>query len=64
MIWNMIDDRIRKGIWTQTVDTTLSDLKKFHNFLHWNFKGKHGRYRDMRPVSNQPGKIYATAKNS
>lgn len=32
---NMIDDEIRQGICSATVDTTFSDLKKFQDFLHW-----------------------------
>ena len=59
---NMIDDGIRQGIYSPTVDATLSDLKKFQDFLRRNFKGKYDRYEDMRPRSNQFGKIYATAK--
>ena len=41
-----------------TVDTVLNDLKKFQDFLHRNFKGKFDHYKDMRPVSNQPGKTH------
>ena len=59
---NLIDGGIRQGIYYATVDTTLSDLKKFQDILRRNFNGKYNRYEDMRPVSNQPGKIYATAK--
>ena len=59
---NMIHDGIRQGIYSPTVDATLSDLKKFQDFLRRNFKGKYDRYEDMRPRSNQFGKIYATAK--
>ena len=59
---NMIDDGIRQGIYSPLVDTNLSDLKKFQDFLCRNFNGKLDRYEDMRPISNQPGKIYATAK--
>ena len=59
---NMIDDGIREGTNSPTVDTHLSDLKKFQDFICQNFKRKYDRYEDMRPVSNQPGKIYATAK--
>ena len=59
---NMIDDGIRQVIYSPTVDTTFSDLKKFHDFLSQNFKRKYDRYEDIRPVSNQLGKIYATAK--
>ena len=59
---NMIDDGIRQGIYSLTVDTTLSDLKKFQDFLRRSFKGKYDRYEYMRPISNQNGKIDATAK--
>ena len=50
----MIDEGIRNGIDTPTEDNTLNDLRKF--------KDKFARYKDMRPVSNQPGRIYAKAK--
>ena len=59
---NMIDDGISQGIYSSTVDTTLSDLKKFQDFLRRNFKGKYDRYEDMRLISNQPGKIYPTVE--
>ena len=59
---NMIDDGIRQGLYSPTVDTNLSDLKTFQSFLHQNFKGKYNRYKGMGPISNQPVKIYATAK--
>ena len=58
----MIDEGIRNGIYTPTEDNTLNDLRKFQDFLRRNFKDKFARYEDMRPVSNQPGRIYATAK--
>ena len=58
----MIDDGIRQGIYSPTVDTTLSDLKKFYDFLCQNIKGKYDKHEDMRPISNQPGKMYAAAK--
>ena len=57
----MIDVGIKNGICT-TEDNTLNDLRKFQDFLRRNFKDKFARYEDMRPVSNQPGRIYATAK--
>ena len=59
---NMINDGISQGIYASTVDTTLSDLKKFQDFLRRSFKGKYDRYEYMRPISNQNGKIDATAK--
>ena len=39
-----------------------SDPTKFQDFLRRNFKGKFTRYKDMRPVANQPGKLDATTK--
>ena len=47
---------------TDTIVSALSDLKKVPDFLRRNFKDKFTRYKDMRPVSNQPGRLYATAK--
>ena len=32
------------------------------NIFCLNFKDKFTRYKDMRPVSNQPGRLYAAAK--
>ena len=58
----MIDEGITNGTYAPTVDTTLNDLKKFQDFLLRNFKGKFDRYKDLRPVSNQPGRLYATTK--
>ena len=49
-------------LFSATGDTTLTGLKEFQDFLRQNFKGKYDRYEDMRAVSNQPGKIYATTK--
>ena len=37
-------------------------MKKFLDFLSQKFKGTYDRYEGMRPVSNQPGKVYATVK--
>ena len=36
--------------------------KKIRDFLHCNLKKKFAKYEDMKPVSNQPGRIHATAK--
>ena len=58
----MIAEGITNGTYAPTVDTILNDLKKFKDFLRHNFKGKFDCYKDMRPVSNQPGRLYATAK--
>ena len=37
-------------------------LRNFPDFLFCNFKDKFTHYKDMRPVCNQPGRLYATAK--
>ena len=58
----MTDEGITNGTYAPTADTTLNDLKKFQDFLRRNLKDKFYRYKDMRPVSNQPGRLYATAK--
>ena len=58
----MIDEGITNGTYAPTVDTTLNNLKKFQDFLHHNFKDKFDCYKDMRPISNQPGRLYATAE--
>ena len=58
----MIAEGITNGTYARTVDTILNDLKKFKDFLRRNFKGKFDCYKNMRPVSNQPGRLYATAK--
>ena len=67
----MIDDEIRKAIYSPTVSTTLNHLTKFQDYHCQNFKGKYKRYEDMKPISNyedmkpisnQPGKIHATTK--
>ena len=58
----MIDEGITNGTHAPTVDTILNDLRKFQDFLCRNFKDKFDRYKDMRPVSNQSGRLYAKAK--
>ena len=58
---SMVDEGITNGAYTPTTDTMLNDLKNFQDFLHCNFKDKFTHYKDMRPVSNQPGRLYATA---
>ena len=58
----MLNDGIRKGIYVPTEDTTLRDLKLLQDFLRRNFKDKYDKYEEMRPVSHEPGKFYATAK--
>ena len=58
----MIGEGITNGTYAPTVDTILDNLKKFQDFLRGNFKGKFDRYKDIRPVSNQPGRFNAAAK--
>ena len=57
----MINEGIRQGKYEMTTDTTHKDLEKFQSFLYRNFKS-HPSYNDMRPVSNQPARFFATAK--
>ena len=57
----MIDDGIAKNVYTPTTDTTLKDLRTFKDFLYRNFKN-HGKYDKMVPQSNQPARLYGTAK--
>ena len=59
---SMIDEGITNGTYAPTTDSALTDLKKFQDFSRRNFKDKFTHYKDMRPVSNQPGRLYATAK--
>ena len=58
---NMIDDGIENKVYELTTDETLSDLQQFQSFLYRNFF-KYEHYEDMWPTSNQPARIYATAK--
>ena len=57
----MIDDGIKNKIYEETTDNTLKDLKNFQDFLYRNFKD-YENYDEMRPVSNQPARLYDTAK--
>ena len=42
-------------------DTTLKDMKICQNFLYKNFHTC-GHYKSIYPYSNQPAKLYGTAK--
>ena len=54
---------MQQGKYIEIIDTTHSDLKHFHEFFYRHFqKSKH--YDQLRPVSNQPGRFFATAKLS
>ena len=57
----MIEEGVKKGTYKKTEDTTLQDLKKFQDFLYRNFY-TYEHYKSMYPHSNQPAKLYRTAK--
>lgn len=57
----MIDDGIKRGVYSPTTDATLKDLEKFKSFLYRNFKN-HNKYDKMLPQANQPARMYGTAK--
>ena len=56
-----IDDGISQRKYVETVDNTHQDLKHFQNFLHRHFF-KTEYYEKIRPISNQPASLFATAK--
>ena len=58
----MIGEGIKNDIYTPTKDNTLNDLKKIQDFLGRRFKDKFAKYEDIRPATNQPGRIYDTTK--
>ena len=58
----MINEGITDGTYAPTTDSTFSYIKKFQDLLSRDFKDKFIHYKDIRPVSNQPGRLYATAK--
>ena len=57
----MIKNGIQKGVYVETEDNTLRDLKCFQDFLYQNFKNNE-HYNKMYPTSNQPAQLYGTAK--
>ena len=57
----MIDYSIMKGTHVETNDNTLKELLLFQDFLYRNFRN-YERYEDMQPDSNQPARLYGTAK--
>ena len=59
----MINKGIKSGRYVECQDTTLSDLKLFQEFLWWNFKN-YENYDKMRPVVNQPIKLFGTTKTN
>ena len=57
----MIEEGVKKCTYKKTEDTTLQDLNKFQDFLYRNFY-TYEHYKSMYPHSNQPAKLYGTAK--
>ena len=58
----LVNDGISKGNYViEENDNTLTELNSFQNFIYRNFK-KHEKYKEIRPTSSQPARIYATAK--
>ena len=57
----MVRGGIKDGIYKETTDTILHDLKLFQDFPYRNFKD-YKDYEIMRPVSNHPAQFYASAK--
>ena len=58
---DMLNEGIKRGKYERSTDTTKQDLKTFQSFLHRNFTN-HLSHDNMRPKSNQPARLYATAK--
>ena len=58
---DMIEEGISKATYERTDDTTLQDLKSFQDFLYRNFYN-YVNYQKMYRHSNQPAKLYGTAK--
>ena len=57
----MLNKGIEEGNYEGTEDNTLDNLDKFQSFLYQNFKN-YKNYEQMRSTSNQPSRIYGTAK--
>ena len=55
------EEGMQQGKYIERIDTTQSDLNHFQDFLYKHFK-RSEHYDQMRPVSNQPGRFFATAK--
>ena len=56
----MIDDGVTKGTYVETTDNTSKELPRFQDFLHRSFHN-HEFYKDVKPDSNQPVRLYGTA---
>ena len=59
--WLRIFSGIKNRTYAETDDTKMQDLERFQDFLHQNFK-KYEHYNEMYPESNEPAKMYGTAK--
>ena len=46
-IYGLLNEGITKGTYVPCEDTILTDLKKFQDFIRYNFK-KHKEYENMR----------------
>ena len=57
----MIDDGIMKGTYIETTDNTLKELFRFQDFVYRNVRN-YKPYKDIQPDSNQPARLYGTAK--
>ena len=57
----MVDDSIMKGTYVATTDKTLKQLSQFQDFLYRN-RHNYQCYKDLQPDSNQPARLYGTAK--
>ena len=57
----MIEEGVKKDTYKKTEDTTLQDLKKIQEFFYRNFYS-YEHYKSVYPHSNQPAKLYGTAK--
>ena len=57
----MIKNGIQKGVYVETEENALRDLKRFQDFLYQNFENNE-HYKKMYPTSNQPAQLYGTAK--
>ena len=57
----LIDDGIIKSAYVETSGNTLKELRRFQGFLYRSFHN-YERYKDMQPDSNQPARLYGTAK--
>ena len=54
-------DVLTENIYSTRDDTKLEDLKAFRDFLYRNFRN-HLKYEKQLPTSNQPSRLYGTAK--